>query len=113
MTVRRAEFKEIRKEWKARKKEEDNKRKQAEEQQRQAQAAAQPRPDAEPTQASAPYPRSQQLPLPPLGYQTQPYQAPTSMADYGGNPAYAPYTYPQAPQGGQPGPPSHPLYSRK
>lgn len=35
------------------------------------------------------------------------------MADYGGNPAYAPYTYPQGPQGGQPGPPSHPLYSRK
>lgn len=35
------------------------------------------------------------------------------MADYGGNPAYAPYPYPQAPQGGQPGASSHPLYSRK
>ncbi|KAK1835131.1 putative transcriptional regulator [Podospora conica] len=104
------EFKEIRKEWKARKKEEENKRKQAEEQQRQAQAAAQPRPDAEPTQVPAPYPRSQ-LPLPPMGYgQPQPYATPTSMAEYPGNSAYAPYPYTQAPQGGQGGAASHPMY---
>jgi hypothetical protein len=119
------EFKEIRKEWKARKKEEENQRKAEEERQRQAvQAAAQngdPQgPDGPPTST---YPGSRPVTLPPIGYQPAQYPAPPSgsvpqqpMPDYQNHmysnypPPHSPYGQPQQgmynqSNGGQP--PSH------
>ncbi|CAJ2506951.1 Uu.00g081370.m01.CDS01 [Anthostomella pinea] len=80
------EFKEIRKEWKARKKEEDQQRKAAEEadRQRHAQAAAQAQaqnggPDGgDAGQPSSSYTTSRQVQLPPIGYQNNQYPAPPS-----------------------------------
>lgn len=101
------EFKEIRKEWKARKKEEENQRKAEEERQRQAaQAAAQngdpQAPDGPPTST---YPGSRPVTLPPIGYQTTQYPAPPSgsvgqqpMADYQ-NHMYSNYPPPHSPYG--------------
>lgn len=101
------EFKEIRKEWKARKKEEENQRKAEEERQRQAaQAAAQngePQgPDGPPTST---YPGSRPVTLPPIGYQPTQYPAPPSgsvpqqpMADYQ-NHMYSNYPPPHSPYG--------------
>ncbi|KAI0022023.1 hypothetical protein F4780DRAFT_778038 [Xylariomycetidae sp. FL0641] len=118
------EFKEIRKEWKARKKEEEQQRKAAEEAERQRQtqaaaaAAAQAQngsgdPQAGDAGQSAPsYTASRQVQLPPIGYQPSQYPAPPSATVpqqplpeysptshmYGGN--YQPAS-PYAPQGQQ------------
>jgi hypothetical protein len=95
------EFKEIRKEWKQRKKEEEAQRKAEEERQRAAaQAAAQnggqegQGPDGTPTST---YP-SRPVQLPPIGYQPQQYPAPPSGAvpqqplpDYNTNHMYSNY----------------------
>lgn len=100
------EFKEIRKEWKARKKEEENQRKAEEERQRQAaQAAAQngePQgPDGPPTST---YPGSRPVTLPPIGYQPTQYPAPPSGSvpqqpiDYQ-NHMYSNYPPPHSPYG--------------
>ncbi|KAI1486158.1 hypothetical protein F5X96DRAFT_673929 [Biscogniauxia mediterranea] len=84
------EFKEIRKEWKARKKEEEQQRKAAEEaeRQRQAQAAAAAAAQAQnggadpqgadAGQAPPSYTASRQVQLPPIGYQPTQYPAPPS-----------------------------------
>ena len=83
------EFKEIRKEWKARKKEEEAQRKAAEEAERQRQAQAQaaaqaaaqaqnggPDPQAAEGQGTPSYPTGRQVQLPPIGYQPTQYSAP-------------------------------------
>ncbi|KAI2471656.1 hypothetical protein F4781DRAFT_89381 [Annulohypoxylon bovei var. microspora] len=80
------EFKEIRKEWKARKKEEDQQRKAAEEADRQRHAAAAAAaqngagdPQAgDSGQAPSSYTASRQVQLPPIGYQPTQYPAPPS-----------------------------------
>lgn len=111
------EFKEIRKEWKARKKEEDNQRKAEEERHRQAAAANQgvePQNGTDPAQAGAagayPGPPGVRPQLPPIGY--TPGQAGQAqghypaqpngieqMQQYGSNPLYA--NYPQSPYAAQ------------
>ncbi|KAI9789363.1 MAG: hypothetical protein M1833_002427 [Piccolia ochrophora] len=106
------EFKEIRKEWKARKKEEDNQRKADEERQRAAQQANQvdPQNPTDPAQASSAnsYPPGVRPQLPPIGYQPGQagpvpghYAAPANgieqMQQYGNNPLYP--NYPQSPYG--------------
>lgn len=128
------EFKEIRKEWKARKKEEEAQRKAEEERQRQAAAAAAAQNGGDPqaNDGGAPtstYPGSRPVQLPPIGpvgYQPGQYPPPPSagvpqqpLPDYNGhiypNPSYqphSPYTqqqnqgmYNQSANGAQP--PSH------
>lgn len=115
------EFKEIRKEWKQRKKEEEAQRKVDEERQRQAAVAAatvgQNGPDssaAENGQPSATYPAPRSVQLPPIGYQTSPYQAPPSGAvpqqglpDYSNNQIYPSYP-PHSPYG----PPGQNMYNQ-
>lgn len=106
--ITRIEFKEIRKEWKARKKEEENARKADEERQRQAvQAAAAQNgdpqgPDGPP---SSNYPGSRPVTLPPIGYQPAAYPAPPSgsvpqqyMPEHQ-NHMYSNYPPPQSPYG--------------
>lgn len=117
------EFKEIRKEWKARKKEEvENQRKADEERQRAAAAAAahngapEPQPgDGTPTST---YAGSRQLQLPPIAYQnpTGQYPAPPSatvpqqsMPDYNGGHMYQNYP-PHSPYG--PAPTQQNMYSQ-
>jgi transcription factor CON7 len=115
LTIRFAltEFKEIRKEWKARKKEEENQRKAEEERQRQAAQAAgqsEPQNSTEPAQASSAstYTPGIRPQLPPIGYQPAQagqvpsghYQAPPSgieQMQYGNNQLYQ--NYPQSPYG--------------
>lgn len=84
-----AEFKEIRKEWKARKKEEDAQRKADEERARAA--------GGDPHDPSAAYPGARPVQLPPIGYSHQ-YPAPGN--DYGGGHMYSNYT-PHSPYGAQ------------
>jgi len=103
-----AEFKEIRKEWKARKKEEEAARKAEEERQRQAAATAaaqtgatDPQTTADGTQPPTSYPGSRQLP--PIGYQPAQYPAPPSniqqpLPEYSSNHVYPSYT-PASPYG--------------
>ena len=113
------EFKEIRKEWKAKKKEEENLRKADEERQRQ-EAASRAQQDGTPTQPSAQYPPQHMMPpamsgtqLPPIGYAPAPAQAPAQYPpqqqpvdgaqQYAAGQMYA-NGYPQSPyaaQGGQ------------
>ncbi|RKU40298.1 C2H2 finger domain transcription factor con7 [Coniochaeta pulveracea] len=122
------EFKEIRKEWKQRKKEEEVQRKAEEERQRQAQAAAQQngeqaQPDGHQPPTSYPGPR--QVQLPPIGYapQQQSYPAPPPpgvqqpVQDYNGQHMYSGGYQPNSPYAGpnhqqmysqhNGGPPSH------
>ncbi|KAH8879836.1 hypothetical protein GQ53DRAFT_833778 [Thozetella sp. PMI_491] len=95
------EFKEIRKEWKARKKEEENARKADEERQRQAAQAAAAQNGgsdgpsvSDGSQPPTTYPGSRPVQLPPIGYQPGQYPAPPSagmqqpMAEYGGSHVY-------------------------
>lgn len=105
------EFKEIRKEWKQRKKEEEAQRKAEEERQRNAATAAQNQ-GQEPGsvdggQAPPGYPSSRALQLPPIGYQPNAYPGPPSagvpqqsLPDYGNSQMYP--NYPHSPYG-QPG----------
>ncbi|KFA56714.1 hypothetical protein S40293_09546 [Stachybotrys chartarum IBT 40293] len=103
------EFKEIRKEWKQRKKDEEARRKADEELQRQAataQAAQNGGPDQGPDgRQAAGCPSSLNVQFPPIGYQPTQYPAPPSatvsqqpMSDYGGShmyPNYQPHYYGQ------------------
>ncbi|KAL6850663.1 hypothetical protein ACO1O0_007787 [Amphichorda felina] len=107
------EFKEIRKEWKARKKEEENQRKAEEERQRQAAQAAAAQNGGQDPQAAdgtptSTYPTNRPVTLPPIGYQPTQYPAPPSgsvpqqgLADYQGHmypnypPPHSPYGQPQ------------------
>ncbi|PNY24648.1 Uncharacterized protein TCAP_05415 [Tolypocladium capitatum] len=76
-----AHFKEIRKEWKQRKKEEEAQRKADEERQRQAATAAQnggPDPQGQDGTPTSTYPGSRPVQLPPIGYQPTQYPAPPS-----------------------------------
>jgi hypothetical protein len=106
------EFKEIRKEWKARKKEEEQQRKLEEERQRAAQAQANPADNQNSTdnnQAPPGYPQQSgraQVQLPPIGYQPGAqvpgqYQAPPGgvqqLQEYGNNHMYS--GYPASPYG--------------
>ena len=90
-----AEFKEIRKEWKARKKEEENARKAAEERERAAAQASQVDGSAppDPSQAAQPpsYPTGVRPQLPPIGYQPADGQVPGQYGASGG----ASLVYPQ------------------
>lgn len=105
------EFKEIRKEWKARKKEEDTQRKAEEERQRQAAVAAgQNGADPQSADGSQPptsYAGARTVQLPPIGYQPTQYPAPPSagvqppLPEYGANHMYSNYQ-PPSPYG-QPG----------
>ncbi|EEH03977.1 conserved hypothetical protein [Histoplasma capsulatum G186AR] len=110
------EFKEIRKEWKARKKEEENQRKAAEERERAAAQASQQvdgNAPTDPSQAAQPasYPTSVRPQLPPIGYQSADGQVP---AQYGASTGaglvyppsngqmaapYPPANYPHSPYG--------------
>jgi hypothetical protein len=102
------EFKEIRKEWKARKKEEENARKADEERQRQAAAAAAQNgaPDGQGPDgpATSTYPGSRPVTLPPIGYQPNQYSGPPSagvppqLSDYP-NHMYSNYPPPHSPYG--------------
>lgn len=106
-----AEFKEIRKEWKARKKEEESARKAEDERQRAAHGAAQDgQPDGQPPQGQAYQTNGGRPSLPPIGYapaEGHPpagqYQAPPGGMVYAqGNapmPNYA--QYPNSPYGHQ------------
>jgi transcription factor CON7 len=105
-----AEFKEIRKEWKARKKEEENQRKAEEERARAAAAQANPAdgPPGDNTQPPPGYQQGgrQQVQLPPIGYQPGAqvpgqYQAPPGgvqqLQEYSNNHMYS--GYPASPYG--------------
>lgn len=105
------EFKEIRKEWKARKKEEEAARKADEERARQAAAtaaaqngAADPQATSDGTQPPTTYGGSRNVQLPPIGYSPAPYPAPASaglqqsLPEYGGNHVYPSYS-PASPYG--------------
>ncbi|KEZ45321.1 hypothetical protein SAPIO_CDS2126 [Scedosporium apiospermum] len=106
------EFKEIRKEWKQRKKEEEAQRKAEEERQRNAAANAAQNQVQEPgpvdgAQPTAAYAGSRALQLPPIGYQPNAYPAPPSagvpqhpLSDYSSSQMYP--NYPHSPYG-QPG----------
>jgi hypothetical protein len=117
------EFKEIRKEWKQRKKEEEAQRKAEDERQRQAQAAAaaaqnggpdhQPGPDG--AQPPSSYPGSRPVQLPPIGYQPTQYPAPPSatvpqqpLPDYGNN-----HIYPSYPPHSPYGQPNQSMYNQR
>jgi hypothetical protein len=108
------EFKEIRKEWKARKKEEENQRKAAEDRERAAAQANQQQvegpPPADPSQAAQPppYPAGVRPQLPPIGYQPADGQVPSQYsASPGGGMVYPqgngqiayPANYPHSPYG--------------
>ncbi|RYP92236.1 hypothetical protein DL770_001655 [Monosporascus sp. CRB-9-2] len=112
------EFKEIRKEWKARKKEEEAQRKAAEEaeRQRQAQAAAAaaaqaqnggPDPQATEGPAASSYPPGRQVQLPPIGYQQSQYSAPP---EYSPTSHMYPANYQQPPA--SPYPPQGQMYNQ-
>jgi hypothetical protein len=101
------EFKEIRKEWKARKKEEEQQRKEADS----ARAAAVPA-DGQPPESAPPqgaYPPGRSVQLPPIGYQPgaqvpNQYQAPAAggvqqLQEYGNNHAMQYSGYPASPYG--------------
>ncbi|KAJ5907583.1 hypothetical protein N7495_000265 [Penicillium taxi] len=97
------EFKEIRKEWKARKKEEDTQRKAAEERERAAAQAAQANQvdasgpsDSQPGQPSA-YGGGVRPQLPPLGYQAAESQVPSQYAPGGMVYQNYPPNYPHSP----------------
>ncbi|KAK4186623.1 hypothetical protein QBC35DRAFT_516076 [Podospora australis] len=101
------EFKEIRKEWKARKKEEEAARKAEEERQRQAATAAQNGPDAQGADGTQPpttYPGTRTVQLPPIAYQAAQYPAPPSggiqqpLPEYSSSHVYPNYT-PASPYG--------------
>lgn len=108
------EFKEIRKEWKARKKEEENQRKAAEERERAA-AAAQAQQQVEsgaaqdPSQGAQPpsYPGGVRPQLPPIGYQPADGQVPGQYGAAGAGMVYPqgngqmayPANYPHSPYG--------------
>ena len=107
-----AEFKEIRKEWKARKKEEETQRKADEERHRHAAAAAaangptdgQAGPDA--GQPPTTYPGNRAVQLPPIGYQPNQYPAPPSAGVQQPLPEYSSsylHSYPPTSPYGQPG----------
>lgn len=111
-TNRGAEFKEIRKEWKARKKEEEAQRKAEEERQRQAAAAAAQNGDPQGTDGTptSSYPGSRPVQLPPIGYQPGQYPPPSAgvpqqpLGDYNNHmyptPGYQPHSpYAQQNQG--------------
>ncbi|ATY59380.1 transcriptional regulator [Cordyceps militaris] len=104
------EFKEIRKEWKARKKEEDSQRKADDERQRTANGSQDAGHDG--VSASSYAGSRQPVQLPPIGYQTQ-YPAPPSgvqqpLPEYGATGHIYPSYQPQSPYGG----PSNPnLYN--
>ncbi|PKS13233.1 hypothetical protein jhhlp_000004 [Lomentospora prolificans] len=111
------EFKEIRKEWKQRKKEEEAQRKAEEERQRTAAASAAQSQGQEPgpVDGAQPtgYPGSRALQLPPIGYQPNAYPAPPSagvpqqpLPDYGNSQMYP--NYPHSPYG----PPGQSMYSQ-
>ena len=111
------EFKEIRKEWKARKKEEEAARKAEDERHRQAAAAQNGGPEqagADGSQPPTSYSASRAVQLPPIGYQPQQYPAPPSagiqqsLPEYGGNHVYPSYQ-PQSPYGQ----PSQSLYNQR
>lgn len=108
------EFKEIRKEWKARKKEEENQRKAAEERERAAAAAqAQQQVDSgaapDPSQGGQPpsYPGGVRPQLPPIGYQPADGQVPGQYGAAGAGMVYPqgngqmayPANYPHSPYG--------------
>jgi hypothetical protein len=113
------EFKEIRKEWKQRKKDEEAQRKAEEERQRQAAAAAagQNAPDSsatDSTQTPTTYQTSRSIQLPPIGYQSNAYPAPPSgtvpqqgLPDYSNSQLYPSYQ-PHSPYG----PPGQNMYSQ-
>jgi hypothetical protein len=111
------EFKEIRKEWKQRKKDEENARKADEERQRQAAQQAQngtQEPQAADGTPTSTYPGSRPVQLPPIGYQPAQYPAPPSgtvpqqpLPDYNGNHMYSSYP-PHSPYGQ----PSQNMYSQ-
>lgn len=110
------EFKEIRKEWKLRKKEEELARKTEEERQRQAAASAvaqnggaDSQAASDGTQPPATYASSRTVQLPPIGYQAPQYPAPPSagmqqsMSEYSGSHVYPSYSPAASPYGqGQP-----------
>jgi hypothetical protein len=109
------EFKEIRKEWKARKKEEEAQRKAEEERQRQAAAAQNGGADqASADQPPTTYPGSRPVQLPPIGYQPTQYPAPPSagvqqpLPEYGSSHMYQNYT-PPSPYGQ----PSQQMYTQR
>ncbi|KAG6248887.1 hypothetical protein E4U24_002495 [Claviceps purpurea] len=108
------EFKEIRKEWKQRKKEEEAQRKAEEESQASAGAGSAP-PDQGLEGPSTPsYPVSRAVQLPPIGYQPAQYPAPSGgvpqqggLADYG-----AGHMYPNYPPHSPYGQPNQNMYSQ-
>ncbi|GKT51626.1 C2H2 finger domain transcription factor CON7 [Colletotrichum spaethianum] len=110
------EFKEIRKEWKQRKKEEEAQRKAEDERQRQAAAAAaaaaqngsgDPQSGADGTSSASAYASGRQVQLPPIGYQPSQYPAPPSaggvaqqpLPEYNGSHMYSANYQPQSPYG--------------
>lgn len=109
----RTEFKEIRKEWKQRKKEEEAQRKAEEESQASA-GAGSAAPDQGLEGPSTPsYPVSRAVQLPPIGYQPAQYPAPSGgvpqpgLADYG-----AGHMYPNYPPHSPYGQPNQNMYSQ-
>ncbi|EEP77365.1 conserved hypothetical protein [Uncinocarpus reesii 1704] len=127
------EFKEIRKEWKARKKEEENQRKAAEERERAAAQGADSNAPPDPNNVTAaqqppqpaPYPAGVRPQLPPIGYQPADGQVPNQYGNSTGSglvypsgngqiPATYPTNYPHSPYGQgsqvyqQPPPPPRP-----
>lgn len=104
------EFKEIRKEWKARKKEEENARKAQEEAERSRQSEQAEQQPQQPAASAAPYPSVTPRQLPPIAYGTQGvgasvhYSAPTSGIDLQGYAPTAPI------YSNQPYPPSYQPY---
>lgn len=119
------EFKEIRKEWKAKKKEEENLRKADEERLRQ-EHASRTQQDGTPTQPSAQYPPQHMMApamngtqLPPIGYapaagappaQYPPQQQPVDGAQqYSAGQMYAANGYPQSPYAAQ----GNPMYQQR
>jgi len=110
------EFKEIRKEWKQRKKEEEAQRKAEDERQRQAAAAAaaaaqngsgDPQSGADGSSSASAYASGRQVQLPPIGYQPSQYPAPPSaggvaqqpLPEYNSSHMYSANYQPQSPYG--------------
>ncbi|KAK2003704.1 hypothetical protein LX36DRAFT_565631 [Colletotrichum falcatum] len=110
------EFKEIRKEWKQRKKEEEAQRKAEDERQRQAAAAAaaaaqngsgDPQSGADGSSSASAYASGRQVQLPPIGYQPSQYPAPPSaggvaqqpLPEYSSSHMYSTNYQPQSPYG--------------
>ncbi|PHH67760.1 hypothetical protein CDD80_540 [Ophiocordyceps camponoti-rufipedis] len=111
----KAEFKEIRKEWKQRKKEEEAQRKAEEERQRQQAAAQNGSSEAQADGTPTPtFPGSRPVQLPPIGYQPAQYPAPPSstvtqqpLPDYN-----ASHMYPNYQSHSPYGQPHHGIYSQ-